>query len=68
MSSEDSVQSAAMLATEKRAVGVIALIAMLRMFGLFALLPVLSLYAATLADATPILIGLAVGAYGLTQA
>jgi len=58
----------AMLPGERRAVGVIALIAMLRMFGLFALLPVLSLYAATLADATPILIGLAVGAYGLTQA
>lgn len=53
---------------EKRAVATIALIAMLRMFGLFALLPVLSLYAASLRDATPILIGLAVGAYGLTQA
>ena len=57
-----------MLATEKRAIGVIASIATLRMFGLFALLPVLSLYAASLADATPMLIGLAVGAYGLTQA
>jgi MFS family permease len=41
---------------------------MMRMFGLFALLPVLSLYAATLEGATPLLIGLAVGAYGLTQA
>lgn len=57
-----------MLPTEKRAVGVAAAIAMLRMFGLFALLPVLSLYAATLDGATPMLIGLAVGAYGLTQA
>jgi len=57
-----------MLPAERRAVGVIALIGMLRMFGLFALLPVLSLYAATLESATPILIGLAVGAYGLTQA
>ena len=57
-----------MLAAEKRAVAVIASIAMLRMLGLFALLPVLSLYAASLADATPLLIGLAVGAYGLTQA
>ena len=55
-------------AGERRSVGVIALIAMIRMFGLFALLPVLSLYAAQLADATPLLIGLAVGAYGLTQA
>ncbi len=53
---------------EKRAVGILSLIAMLRMFGLFALLPVLSLYAAQLEGATPILIGLAVGAYGLTQA
>ncbi len=58
----------AMLPLERRAVGVIALIGMLRMFGLFALLPVLSLYAAGLDGATPLLIGLAVGAYGLTQA
>jgi len=57
-----------MLPAEKRAVGVVTLIAMMRMFGLFALLPVLSLYAATLEGATPLLIGLAVGAYGLTQA
>jgi len=57
-----------MLPGERRAVSVIALIAMLRMFGLFALLPVLSPYAATLDGQTPLLIGLAVGAYGLTQA
>ncbi len=61
-------ESTAMLPTERRAIGVIALIAMLRMFGLFALLPVLSLYAAGLDGHTPILIGFAVGAYGLTQA
>lgn len=61
-------ESTAMLPAEKRAVGIVALIAMLRMFGLFALLPVLSLYAAKLDGATPLLIGLAVGAYGLTQA
>ncbi len=58
----------AMLPFERRAVSIIAVIGMLRMFGLFALLPVLSLYAARLQGATPILIGLAVGAYGLTQA
>jgi MFS family permease len=58
----------AMNAGERRSVGVVALIAMIRMFGLFALLPVLSLYARDLQDATPLLIGLAVGAYGLTQA
>jgi len=57
-----------MLADERRSVGVVALVAMIRMFGLFALLPVLSLYAADLREATPLLIGLAVGAYGLTQA
>lgn len=57
-----------MQAAERRSVGVISLIAMIRMFGLFALLPVLSLYAADLRGATPLLIGLAVGAYGLTQA
>ncbi len=57
-----------MLADERRSVGVVALVAMIRMFGLFALLPVLSLYAADLKEATPLLIGLAVGAYGLTQA
>ena len=50
------------------AVGVVALVGMFRMFGLFALLPVLSIYAADLEGATPLLIGLAVGAYGLTQA
>ena len=65
---ENPDNTVAMLADERRSVGVIALIAMIRMFGLFALLPVLSLYAAELRDATPILIGLAVGAYGLTQA
>jgi MFS family permease len=58
----------AMLPGERRAVAVIALIAMFRMFGLFALLPVLSIYARDLHGATPLLIGFAVGAYGLTQA
>lgn len=57
-----------MLPAERRAVGIIAMIAMLRMFGLFSLLPVLAIYAAQFEDATPMLIGLAVGAYGLTQA
>jgi len=53
---------------EKRLVFLAALVAMLRMFGVFALLPVLSVYAASLDGATPLLVGLAVGAYGLTQA
>ena len=68
MTTDSDNAIAVMLPGEKRTVGIVAVIAMLRMFGLFALLPVLSLYAAQLADATPLLIGLAVGAYGLTQA
>ncbi len=58
----------AMQPAERRSVIVVAMIAMIRMFGLFALLPVLSLYAADLEGATTLLVGLAVGAYGLTQA
>ncbi len=57
-----------MLPTEKRAVTVVALIAMCRMLGLFSLLPVLAVFVGHLDGATPTLIGLAVGAYGLTQA
>ncbi len=68
MSSESPVVTVSMDAPERRAVGVIALIAVIRMFGLFSLLPVLALYARDLENATPLLIGLAVGAYGLTQA
>lgn len=68
MSKQISQFFAVMLPIERRAVTVVALMAMCRMFGLFALLPVLALYAADLQDATPTLIGLAVGAYGLTQA
>ena len=40
----------------------------LRMLGLFLILPVFALYARTLTEATPMLIGLAFGIYGLTQA
>ncbi|MDZ7644851.1 MAG: MFS transporter [Woeseiaceae bacterium] len=58
----------ALLPAERRATVVVAAIAMCRMFGLFALLPVLAGYSAGLAGATPLLIGIAVGGYGLTQA
>ena len=57
-----------MLPTERRAVAVVALVAVCRMFGLFALLPVLAVFAAGLEGANPMLIGIAVGGYGLTQA
>lgn len=46
----------------------LAAIFFLRMLGLFMLLPVLALYADRLVAATPLLIGLALGIYGLTQA
>jgi MFS family permease len=68
MSRQFSQIFSAMLPRERRAVGVVALIAIFRMFGLFALLPVLAIYAADLEGATPTLIGVAVGGYGLTQA
>jgi MFS family permease len=68
MSKQFSQFFAVMLPGERRAVSVVALMAMCRMFGLFALLPVLAIFAADLQGATPVLIGLAVGAYGLTQA
>ncbi len=53
---------------ELRSAASLALIFFLRMFGLFMILPVLSLYTGDMIGATPILIGLALGIYGLTQA
>ncbi len=55
-------------ATERRATTGLAAIFSLRMLGLFMVLPVLALYARDLQGATPLLVGLAIGAYGLTQA
>ena len=57
-----------MLPQERKVVTLAAVISVLRMFTLFSILPVLALYAETLAGATPLLIGIAVGGYGLTQA
>ena len=56
-----------MLKTEKQAAISLALVYAFRMIGLFMILPVFSLYASDYAGATPILIGLAIGIYGLTQ-
>lgn len=39
-----------------------------RMLGLFMILPVFALYTESIIDATPLLIGVAIGIYGLTQA
>jgi predicted MFS family arabinose efflux permease len=53
---------------ELRASVSLAGIYMFRMLGLFMILPVFSVYARDLPDSTPFLIGLAISAYGLTQA
>jgi MFS family permease len=58
----------ALLKTEKRAMLSLSLIYAFRMLGLFMILPVFSLYASQYAGATPLLVGLAIGIYGLTQA
>jgi MFS family permease len=56
-----------MLQTEKKAAFSLALVYALRMLGLFMILPVFSLHADDYSGATPVLIGLAIGVYGLTQ-
>lgn len=53
---------------EKQIVLSLASIYAFRMLGLFIILPIFSLYAKHFHHATPILIGLALGIYGLTQA
>ncbi len=56
-----------MNATERRSTAALAGVYALRMFGMFLVLPVFVLYADDLAGATPLLVGLALGVYGLTQ-
>ncbi|HIE59916.1 MAG TPA: MFS transporter [Persephonella sp.] len=53
---------------EKKATLGLAGVFSLRMLGLFLVLPVLSIYASKFPEATSFLVGLAIGAYGLTQA
>ncbi|MEX1200341.1 MAG: MFS transporter [Methylophaga sp.] len=60
--------AAALSASEKRTISGLSLIFALRMLGLFMILPVFSLSAQQYSHSTPLLIGLAIGAYGLTQA
>ncbi len=57
-----------MNSTEQRAAAGLAAVFAFRMLGMFMVLPVLATYGQELAGATPLLIGLAIGAYGLTQA
>ncbi|MAG54310.1 MFS transporter [Vreelandella lionensis] len=60
--------SALLLVAERRAISGLAGLYASRMLGLFMVLPVLALYADTLTGATPLLVGVALGIYGLTQA
>lgn len=54
--------------TEKRAIASLASLYALRMLGLFMVLPVMAVAGAGFEGATPELLGLAIGAYGLSQA
>jgi MFS family permease len=60
--------STKMTPLELRGAFSLSMVMALRMLGLFMILPVFSLYAASLENATPLLIGIAMGVYGLTQA
>lgn len=57
-----------MTTVERRAVGALALLYSFRMLGLFMVLPLLALYAVDMPGGTPLMIGLALGAYGFSQA
>lgn len=57
-----------MTALERRVVAALALLYSFRMLGLFMALPLLALYAADMLGASPLMIGVALGAYGATQA
>ncbi len=53
---------------ERRAVASLSVLYAFRMLGLFMVLPVLALYGEGYAGSTPLLIGMALGGYGLAQA
>ncbi len=63
-----SALSSQLAAQERRAGFALATIYAFRMLGLFMIMPVFALYAEHLPGATPFLMGLALGIYGLTQA
>ncbi|MFA7632428.1 MAG: MFS transporter [Thiohalomonadaceae bacterium] len=62
------MNSSSMTVQERRAASALAGIFGVRMLGMFMILPVFALYAEHLVHATPLLIGVAIGVYGLTQA
>ncbi len=61
-------QAESMTPVERRAAVSLAAVFAFRMLGLFMVLPVLATYGQHLDGATPLLIGVAIGAYGFTQA
>ncbi len=65
---QNKQKQSGMSAEERKASLSLAAIFALRMLGLFLILPVFALYAEHLEGVTPLLIGAAIGAYGLTQA
>ena len=65
---EKDRQTQGMTPLESRAALSLAGIFSLRMLGLFLIFPVFALYAEELQGVTPLLVGVAIGAYGLTQA
>ena len=54
--------------TEKKAALALASVFGIRMLGLFLIMPVLAVYAQEYPDYSPLWVGIALGAYGLTQA
>ncbi|MFP5382969.1 MAG: MFS transporter [Gammaproteobacteria bacterium] len=56
-----------MTTVERRVTAALAAVFAMRMLGLFVVLPVLAVHAVALEGATPLLIGLAIGTYGLMQ-
>ena len=67
MSTVDSEPRTALTGREFRATAALAAVFAMRLLGLFMSYPVFSDYAHHLQGATPVMIGLALGAYGLTQ-
>jgi len=63
----ESAKTPIFTSTEKRSIYSLSGVLFFRMFSLFLLLPVFSVLAMDLEGATPFLIGVAFGAYGLTQ-
>ena len=69
LSLEALALSEKMTPLEMRATTSLASIYGLRMFGMFSILPIFAIYASSFPEhPTPFMIGLALGAYGLTQA